>query len=1773
MPIPGLEKTSPAFRQKATQVATRLGMNPEHLFQIMSFETGGTFSPSQRNLAGSSGTGLIQFMDDTAKSLGTSTDELSRMSAEDQLDYVERYFQPYRGKLNTLDNAYLAVLHPKSIGKTHTETLFPAESRNYGPNKGLDKEGKGFVTVGDAVKGVLNFVGGMMSPSSAEAASPVRTTASTSYDGAVLDAVTARDPRKAVIDVGLKLIGKRKEDFGVKWNDPAFVQSLFDATLSHAEQLEPTLTMNKGLGGYIRVLQNAVVEQEKEQKAQEVATPKIEPPKPIPAATPAGQDVSRVTDPQGQSFLPQTPSQQLDVITQTVRGAVVDPIAGLADTFDDLTKLLMKAVPYDPTKPGSYHVEGDEELPQPGESLQKFVDRLIGQPQTGTASLTRSLAGFLAPFMGITKLTGATGVVAGLAKEAAVNIAFIDPDDPLIIDLIDRFARGVSPNDPNSIRSAITKTIAGEMAEDELVKRFATRGIRMAENLPISLLAEGVMGVVRHLKGQKLLKGQLTQKQQIMAEEEARLTKVQEEAKTREMNRPISRQEAEAVQADIADLTQAEREMLVAVDEKLAARQTEQAEALIEQLPPNVRRLYETRTPRTDIPEPTKGETEAIQEDLTTDVVEGRERRHTEDIRLAQQQARQAEGLIETLSPAERESITTRIPGPQPELQGVNPLTGETIDLRPTPPAVQRIPSAGDTLMGTPVDVSMGPGGKRELSKAELEEAQVILDDMNANPESIAYLDDAMKWLEAVSDADTPLANTLRERIKNLSQIQSPQPAMPQTLRGKSTAPSLDEAARWVETLTNPPKDLVIPPKMKELIEKLQKTFKDPDITKLALTAIVRGGVTATAGSLLLDTGTAEADTLTGEKPDKSTFGKLATFLTLFGVGALTVPATRRALVRVMDHLAPQINRSIRDLKIGPPKPIKAPGQKLINIAPGERVAAFEEFEKRIAVRTDLLNEMDDVVDFFKEADELVPDYLTPTGPIPNAKLAQYAERIGHSPRELERLLHASHDPAVFSKRMLSLAAIIPQQVRRVKALELRIRNGENGLQDEFLKEFHLMGEFNRGLHAMESDLGRGLNVVRQLKNGQLGRVIQSGDVAGHVLATKETIDDLLARVRNLPDDKLPGFAGKVTHPTAGKAITEVFFQSILSGIGTPVVAGTSNMMRIVLEPFVRLGGALGPTIGTATKKVSLNPLESTPELGEFVVMWQSLMENISNGFRLGLHTMRTGETSVVERGTLQIGSERTPSFTSAVLAPEGSKLASVPFAANAIDGIGGIMRVVGQRPLAAISEVTQFLVERMELDAMAYRAAAAREFKTPDEYAKFIADFKEYPPLAVAEEVKRQKRTMDFMNSLFDSRGGFQGLRHASGYIQKAIEQVPFLRLLDPFLRAGTNGMVTQLEFTPVANLISRSFREELKSPDPLIQSAAQGKLFTSMGLGLLAMSMGAMGVSRGKLSNDPAVKEQFRQAGMPENSITLWGRTFALDPSWPISFVLKTYGELGAMARDAISPDEVNTVQALIGATVELFKDQLFLRSFGEIFSDADPRKIEQRYERAKKMGAGEVSATAQSGIVLLDEYLLSGIVPPRIVQDMRRLIDPYKRATDGLLEKLRSRTPGFSDDLPKETDIFGRPRFIGGGMSERTVDNVPRVFSGVPQANLPKDPLSDALMKKGVVIHDPRPVVSVKRGVDVPLSKKEQQRLRELIAHPKNTKVSLYDAVMKLTKDTRWNTLTEDQAQIVVSAVVSKYSEVARLQLLRESNEVRERLRARGNQTQLMPSQPQQ
>jgi hypothetical protein len=123
------------------------------LLAVMYFETARTMNPAKRN-SNSGAVGLIQFVEKTARSLGTTTDKLETLSRYDQMAWVDKYFS--RSVLASakspvgLNDLYMSVFYPVGFDKPDDYVLIAAKEigvdgqgrpkyqLEYEQNKGLD---------------------------------------------------------------------------------------------------------------------------------------------------------------------------------------------------------------------------------------------------------------------------------------------------------------------------------------------------------------------------------------------------------------------------------------------------------------------------------------------------------------------------------------------------------------------------------------------------------------------------------------------------------------------------------------------------------------------------------------------------------------------------------------------------------------------------------------------------------------------------------------------------------------------------------------------------------------------------------------------------------------------------------------------------------------------------------------------------------------------------------------------------------------------------------------------------------------------------------------------------------------------------------------------------------------------------------------------------------------------------------------------------------------------------------------------------------------------------------------------------------------------------------------------------------------------------------------------------------------------------------------------------------------------------------------------------
>lgn len=169
----------PAFERKLQSISNFLGIYPDWLMWLMNHESGVNAqavykapgdSTDAFTRAKNRATGLIGFMPSTAKSLGTTTQDLWLMNEVEQLDYVKKYFQSFAGKIKSVYDLGKIAFFPLMLGKPRSWEVagggMTAQTvRNWNPGFDLNKDG--VITVGEyedyfikkGVPGILQAAG------------------------------------------------------------------------------------------------------------------------------------------------------------------------------------------------------------------------------------------------------------------------------------------------------------------------------------------------------------------------------------------------------------------------------------------------------------------------------------------------------------------------------------------------------------------------------------------------------------------------------------------------------------------------------------------------------------------------------------------------------------------------------------------------------------------------------------------------------------------------------------------------------------------------------------------------------------------------------------------------------------------------------------------------------------------------------------------------------------------------------------------------------------------------------------------------------------------------------------------------------------------------------------------------------------------------------------------------------------------------------------------------------------------------------------------------------------------------------------------------------------------------------------------------------------------------------------------------------------------------------------------------------------------------------
>jgi hypothetical protein len=501
-------------------------------------------------------------------------------------------------------------------------------------------------------------------------------------------------------------------------------------------------------------------------------------------------------------------------------------------------------------------------------------------------------------------------------------------------------------------------------------------------------------------------------------------------------------------------------------------------------------------------------------------------------------------------------------------------------------------------------------------------------------------------------------------------------------------------------------------------------------------------------------------------------------------------------------------------------------------------------------------------------------------------------------------------------------------------------------------------------------------------------------------------------------------------------AVREVWINALLSSPKTHMVNMMSNTAVIAHQMVERAAAArISRALGT----------QGGVELGESMFQLFGLVQGMKDAVRYAGRSLLSGETG---RYTGKIDAPRTNAISS-----EAFNISSDTWLGKSVDLLGEAARTPGYRLLSAEDEFFRTLGYRMELHAQALRQAS-REVRHGMPEARLgerIAELVDNPP--------------DSLRLAAVDQAMYQTFQTAPGKITRKLvklrEDIPLAWLITPFLQTPSNIIKYTFERTPLAPLMSE-VRADM-SAGGARRDMAMARMSLGTTLSLLAADLAMSGQISG---GGPVNREQraaMQRSGWQPYSVKVGDRWFSYQRMDPPGMLFGMAADIVELTLNSdFDPNDQKTTEDLTAAMIAAIGNSVTSKTWLTGLSDFF-----------------EMMSDPTRNAAFWSERL-SGTVVPSVAAEIRRQQDPYMREVRSMIDAMRNRAPGLSEDLPARRDLWGRPISYQSGLGT-TYDTLSPIYSR--QEN--PEPIDREILDQGFRIPTPGRNVSFD-GVNINLDR---------------------------------------------------------------------------------------
>jgi hypothetical protein len=487
------------------------------------------------------------------------------------------------------------------------------------------------------------------------------------------------------------------------------------------------------------------------------------------------------------------------------------------------------------------------------------------------------------------------------------------------------------------------------------------------------------------------------------------------------------------------------------------------------------------------------------------------------------------------------------------------------------------------------------------------------------------------------------------------------------------------------------------------------------------------------------------------------------------------------------------------------------------------------------------------------------------------------------------------------------------------------------------------------------------------------------------------------------------------SNPTLAKKMQEYYVNSLISGLGTPVVNVYSAFFKGAIAPWERMiesvveRGAEGKTI---REGLSMFPALVT----SFAEAWRFAGRGFLNGAPLDL-TYAVGSKDVNKF----LENFRTKAIGTGKITTNADGTVTYVEPSKPAEALGELVRLP-TRVSVAVDEFSKAFFRRMEINALKYRYAYGM---SDDQFRKInMRDNLDATPeeIAAARQALVSKlQAIDFQDENWMTKMRLAGLeKEASTITQFAKENTfqadlgkvgntltklrndyPLLSFVIPFIKTPINITKDFFRYTP-GSALAYAGTDKFSN---VVAKNLMGLATISSIIGLYESDI----ITGHHSDKERATKEA---AGIPEMSIKIGNQWYDYSRIEPVSSTLGFTLDVMSRYKDLVREGKDAEANKLLSGFMSVMRDNLVEKTFL-----AGIANFVMAATDAERYGPQILNNTV-------------GSLVPAVVGSVARLQDPVNKEVDSAIASLKNRIPGLREELPTKFDILGQPKTVAPG-----------------------------------------------------------------------------------------------------------------------------------------------